>query len=600
MALWFGIALAQVLVLPGHLLTRLLRLDEDGPLATALRTVAFSLVSNYFLAFGLVLLGAHSRPVWLAIVALEAAAGAWLLRRAGPRGPRLSAQLSRYLAEGPDHRPWLLIAALASIAYLASVVPDSFGSVFQRWDAVLSWNRWANDWADGVLPVLTAHYPQLLPLDWSIFYVLQGEFLQFLPHGMMALFPLGITIGLLDLGLRERRDEPLVAIPIVTLLLARGFGPWLGAGLADVPVAFFALFALSPLLSGPFGEDPSRDRARLAASVLGAVGAALTKQPGLYIAGLLPILVWLRLAGREPRARLLAACGAGAATLLAVAPWYGWVQWRVMQGLEPTEMARLDSVIFAQGFVARAVASLREWEQVVPPPLLYPIGLLVLASLARPAIRPVTLLVSLPFPIVWSYFASYDRRNVALALPFLALSAGYGAVWLGAWAVRPVPARFHGRLSAAVFFGLAIVTLSSLVDPTRVRSLHDAELVEVGRPALNRRILDFEKEEGFEGRVLTNYLRGRQLPALRSRFFVNRGATYRTFWPFRGSSEAFARLVGDPANDIRFILVMPPIVSKDVARYVRQRVLAGDYEVAFRIPEGFLLRVRRSGSAAAD
>ncbi|MBW2313063.1 MAG: hypothetical protein JRH10_02645 [Deltaproteobacteria bacterium] len=593
MSLWMALALVQAVALPGYLLTRALGLDGEGALRTALRSFAFTLVVNHFLALGLVVAGAHGRPAWLVIFALELAVGGVLLRRrpepAGPR-PRVTAQFAEFVEGGPTHRPWLLAFAFGCLAYLASSVPQAFSHVFSEWDAVLSWNRWALSWADGLLPVWVAHYPQLLPLNGSILYVLQGEPLQFLHHGVLALFEVGVGLVLLDLGLSTRRDEPILAIPLLTLLLGTGFGQWLGAGYADIPVAFYGLLALSPLLAGPFGDDARRDRARLVACTLGAIGAALTKQPGLYVAGLLPGFVWLALAGRPMRERIVTAGAVGAVTLAAILPWYGYAELRVLEGFEPTEMPRLDQVIEADGFVARAVAALAIWKAALPAGLLYPILLLVLASLARPPIRWVTLGVSLPFPVLWSYVASYDLRNSALALPFVSLSAAYGATWLASSIGSRIPTHLRRLALAAATAGLAVWTFHVLVDADAVRRAHDEQLAEVGWPPLNERILAFEAREGFSGQILSNYLVGRNLPPLRDRFFEDRSVGGDQFWPFR-SAKAFRRILDDPANDIRFILVQRPIYSQGIKRMLLKSIRSGEYEVVFETTYSFLLRV---------
>ena len=57
----------------------------------------------------------------------------------------------------------LWAAAMVVIAGFALASLAQFGQIFQQWDAVISWNRWAIDWSANRLPTFTSLYPQLLP-----------------------------------------------------------------------------------------------------------------------------------------------------------------------------------------------------------------------------------------------------------------------------------------------------------------------------------------------------------------------------------------------------------------------------------------------------
>lgn len=583
--LWAGIALCQVVALPGWLAVRALRLDEDGPLRSALLCFGLSLVLNHALVVGLVLVGAYTRPVLLGVMTLELALAVPLLRRTRRASP--AAPVWTALQEDPRLLGPALAAALA-VGFLASQVPVSFAHVFEYWDAIVSWNRWAVDWEAGRLPVRIYHYPQLLPTTWSLLYVLVGQPIQLLARGVMALFPLGIALVFVDLGLRRRRPDLLWTAALATLLLGVALGRHIGAGLADIPVAFFAVLALAPVLAGDLGAAPEAHARRLAACGLAAIGCALTKQAGLYAAALLPVFAAATLRGLPRRKRALGVGALALALVAGIAPWYAYAELLVTRGQELNELPLLTQKVFGDAsLLERAGRALALWQALLTPPILLAAVGLVLASLWHPPTRWITLALSLPFTLLWALFFSYDVRNHALALPFLAWSIAGGATRLGS----ALAGRRAVRVGA-VLAALGLLWIALWTEPGAIARAQERQLVEVGKPALNRRLLEYERDPGFDAKILTNYRYLTSFPSLRGAYFVNRDAPGAEFWPFRAGVEAFARAAENPAHDIGFVLLSGR-VDEEIEQYVRERVRSGAYAPVFQTSGGRLFRIRR-------
>lgn len=589
MTIWMGLALLQAVALPGRLLVRALGLDRDGFVQTAVFSFGLSLLINHFLVVGLVLVGAFTRPALLGILALEAVAAILLFARAPRRAaPRLGvlAHWRRARAEGPTGLPAAVAVALASFALLLLFVPRSFGSVFVLWDAIVSWNRWAADWASGLLPAWTMHYPQLIPTNWALVYVFQGSDVQFVPHGLMALFPLATLALLIDLGLRRREPAFLLAAPIYAGLLVGLLGRWIGSGHVDIPLAFFALLAVSPLW---WDEAPEGSR-RWVAMGLAVAGCALTKQGGLYLAAVLPALVaWTRPADARP-GRLHAALTVAGLALVLVGPWYGWVEWQVAAGMEGNEATRtMDEIHGDKGPLERAVGGFDQWREALTPALFFPFLGLIGLSLTRPEARLTTLAIALPYAALWAGFLSYDLRNVALALPFLAIAAGSGlAVLTERLALRwPRPAPAAMAALAAVPL---VAALAALPDSRGGEGAHDEQRLRLGHADLNARLQRYAAEPGFDGSILSNYRYLPNLPGFRDRVFIHRGGAASEFWPFRASTEAFARILDAPDHRIRYVVAVPPL-RPDLRRYLARRVQQGEAEIVFQTPEGWLARI---------
>ena len=156
--LWLGLlSIVQVAFLPGYLALRAARLTE-GLWRTLMLSFALSLVINHFLVLALVLVGCYRPGVVYAVFAVE------LALPSGPRGvARLSAgerltgwrfgsggrRGGRSRAAGPSAR---LRGGLPADCRLCRPRAYHAGDIFQQWDAVVSWNRWAIDWAANGLP----------------------------------------------------------------------------------------------------------------------------------------------------------------------------------------------------------------------------------------------------------------------------------------------------------------------------------------------------------------------------------------------------------------------------------------------------------------
>lgn len=97
-------------------------------------------------------------------------------------------------------------AALFLLFYWSAtkLIPNP-GSVFNTWDAIMSWNRWAVEWTGGSLPLDLGTYPQLGPASWAWIYILQGtSAVQLFAKTLMPFFFLFILLLQLDQARRLR------------------------------------------------------------------------------------------------------------------------------------------------------------------------------------------------------------------------------------------------------------------------------------------------------------------------------------------------------------------------------------------------------------
>ncbi len=538
------IAVLQVCCIPGLIAARLFKLKLDI-LQGIVTIFMLSLTANYLAAFLLAALGLYLRPVALALLALELAALVWLYRREllAPLGELSSSLLERsggYLrsflpAAQPDSRLAfasvlkaalglaLAVMAVTSIAWVGRVFLDNLGSVFNSWDAVLSWNRWAVAWSQNSFPTGTWQYPQLLPANWSMIYVIVGSAVQLFAKAIMPLFSLFILLMIFDLGLDRRRSRPaamigfFLAVVLTRLMIKKFLGDYIAEGYADIPVAFAGFLPVYTLLKARGLERADERMQSVRLGFILAGGAAVTKAAGLFILVLYPLLAWLLVLkdfAIEPteRRRSIGSIAKSlwiplAAALLIALPWYAYKQVQIWQGLDQSNVEVVTNAIYqGAGLWQRVVNAAQSMDKYA-----FLLAFLIPALLVlEDAYRWIVALIVLPFTLSWALSFSYDTRNLALALPFLGLTAGaalgrcaeLGIDALALLSVRSV------RLRAYAIAGLGLLALGgiALVLPDQKLEAQQAAMQkQIFNPELNAKLYDFIARNGPDVRIATNY-----------------------------------------------------------------------------------------------
>lgn len=341
--------------------------------------------------------------------------------------------------------------AAVSIVGIFQLLVKTSGSVITGFDPVAQWNPWAVEWASNHPPVRIFHYPQLVPILWSIPYATMGNAsIEFFSSSFKFIFWLAIFETLIYLALRSRDIFLVISVPLASSLLRSIAGRTTLEDYIDVPVAMFALIAVAILLP-PRMASRSPGRVVTAALLL-ASGAAMTKQVGLYMIGAVPLLVLCWEMDINPRLGALFRTAIGltwrAALALALcASIYVYAEITIKAGTNGSELSYLFEEIYEQpSRIARALDGLRSvlasmsWLEIVA------VFAGSIAVLWDRRYRWVLLVICIPFSILWAFFFSYDSRNVALTVPFWALTT---AVGLKIILLRIGPAIFRPDLLAA-------------------------------------------------------------------------------------------------------------------------------------------------------
>jgi len=447
MALALGIlAILQITALSGLVIYKLINIQ--GNLFDRVLTVfGLSLIFNYCLIFLLSAVGIYTRSVFTIFVLGELIALIWLYRDAFRTSmdkfatimwDRLSYLFDFFTPRRRDHDgvtilyfAWLaliLLLAVRSVVWAANIFFDNAGTVFSAWDAVVSWNRWATEWAAGQIPTGSHFYPQLIPANWSITYVLQGDTtLQFFAKSIMPLFGLLMFVGLMNLGIATSESHFFIAMVLLMPLLKNFLRDGVSNGYVDIAVAFMGFMAIYLLIKSQRTlEAEERYRSLLMGAVF-AAGAAVTKQPGVYIALCYPVLAWLILHSsdwslwKERAGNFLPRLG------LIYLIWISWYAFKGIQVLTGADRPHLEVLI---DLSANTYGNVSLFQQIVAAMAQFDkfLILFVVIILALPFMdhfyRALTLLM-LPYPLLWAWFAGYDTRNLAIFLPMFALFSGY-------------------------------------------------------------------------------------------------------------------------------------------------------------------------------
>ncbi len=620
------LAFLQLTLLPGLLLLGLLGL-RPGFVRTLLLSFALSGVLNYLFVFAAACSGVFTRPLAFAFVALELAAVCWLWRGELLRllkgdlletgrafFERLSGGVAALLKESPSPRAFnfllfgaaLFCLSLAVYGFLAST-----GSIFNAWDAVLSWNRWATGWYHGAFPTWTNGYPQLVPANWALCYMLQGEPLQYVPKLCVGLYEPALLLMLIDLAISRRSAGLLAAAPLFAWLLRNVELEKFG-GDVDLIVTFMGFAAFYCVMLAPEARTRPLFLRLLAAASIMACSAAAAKQSGIFILAMLPIVAWLLLRGRFGSlelGRLAPLKGLAVHLLLALliaAPVYIGSKIMVMKGLDKYKVKFVTEDIYAgRGYLERSIISSKmlllrlelgmheipgaRWCNVdmkrglagaidFYKPYLALAGavaaltlLLLALALSMTWARWPLLLLAFPHCVIWGLLYCYDLRNLTIALPFLALGLGLGLEQ----GVRLLAARFalRGWAVLAAAAALAAYLGLFLIDGEALRKSHEHLETLVGDEHVNAKIYACHESSPIKGKIATDYEFVNFLPGIKGSLHYEEFSDRSDF-----ELDHFRKSAANP--DVGFLLV-PNYTMQPIKDEIAAKVKSGEMELVF-------------------
>jgi hypothetical protein len=586
------LSIVQITILPGILI-----LGMTGVKGSFLQRVAYtfalSLIFNYCLASILAAVGLYSRWSLFLIFIFEIWA-AWRLFR-----DELSKSATAFLQHLDDSilaavrsifsqgetqgKPGLLFTllvlgalglAISSILWVFKIFIYNLGSVFDAWDTIISWNKWALAWAGGSIPLNSRLYPQLIPANWSVTYIFMGETtVQFFAKAVMPLFPLFILLAIFDLGIKRSAIGFFTAVTITRLLIKKFLVDEIANGYVDLAVAFFAFLVVHALLkASDIKDDQDQLQRHFLLGAIFAAGAAVTKQAGIYMLLLFPALAYIGILrplkpGKKVWRKYLFAY-----LLISLIP----AVWYIMKGIiiiagrdfpEITELIQLSSATHGNaGLPDQIIASLARFEWYLLLFAVIAIGFFLMG----PLYRVLILLLVIPYPLIWSWLAGYDTRNLSVFIPIFGLIAGMALQEIFAAVTRKLKQSPMANIKTyllPVLLAVLLIIGNFLIPAEKLRGTQIELQKQVFSPAKNQQIYQLIEREGNDTRILTNYPVA-YLPGLE---------TNQVMFDFK-DLEKFLALVSEP--DIGYIF-FPTTTLPQIKEYIDDKIEKGDYLLLF-------------------
>ncbi len=558
MALLGIISLAQIWFIPGYLLLYLAR--GVHPIDKALLAIPISAVVNFFLVYVLVLLDAYTQPAVITLFAAEVLALLFFKLKIVVQAVHTDPSIGKRIVFDANFTN-IVFGLLALICFTQFI--NQIGTVFTQGDAVMSWNPWAISWFNSEIPHGLAWYPQLLPTLYSLTYQFIGDSrIELFAKIAISLYPLvalAIFARMAALLPTERKRILWSAI-IFFLLVRRLWGSESNLnGYADFPLAFFCISILYV-----FALKATEQRGQysplsftLPAILIGvALGAGLMKQSGVYLGVLAPV-VWLAYFRNNDRwsEHIKCSLAIGLTTASGYATWYLYQYWRIATGIEVSNLKLLAGIVSLPWYESiiygfKGITFKLSWLWVA----------LFIASLAHRSVRYLSILVVMPFFLLWAAFVPYDYRNLAPVFPLLAISLSYGWVELSGVSRKILPSR---RISPALIQKVVVLTILAgsaiaLINPkynNELLQLSNSAKKQIGDPEINKRLLAYFEIHSEPSLVATPYAEMSKIPGIAERYQPLSCGLALTSPGHAASLEAVLSELNNPA--IHQILLLP-------------------------------------------
>jgi len=609
------ISLLQITLLPGLIFTQIFNVSKS--LTKIIISFSLSLIFNYQLIFLLTIFSLYNRVSVLIIFISEII----LLLFVYTKKINFTVHLEDFSLVKPDPENRLLTlndsytrvlkyffigsGIFIFLGYFFKILEENPG-IFDSWDDIFSWNRWAADWYSGRLPQRTYHYPQLIPANWSMTYKFMGtDEIQFFAKSVMGLFGFGILLIFWDLYAKSKSIYFLLALTISGYIIQKTVGHLLGKGYADIPVTFFCLCIFYVFYLGINGYMSITLSMVISAIVLS--GAALTKQAGFFM--IVPFVVMsyylLKRSNYSFKRNSLIFGVSMIIYLLSTGPWYVYKQVQIKKGIESSEVSWVTEEIYSGKSKSQRLidATTNFSNKVIDFEVLkfFPdhdkkilkdslsiffLFLLLLAFLSFYG-RIGLILVVIPYYLIWGCFFSYDLKNISLLLPFLGLSVAIGAIIFLKYFSKLISLLNHTKLNkqfAVLIIALLLIAgISFKYDDKYLfqKEVEKSRLL-IGDSAINSKLYNLYESKKMQGNILSGYVFMKFLPGIKQ-FYVS-------FTYDKQNLDSLKKIYQQNRIDhkIKYFLFQAS-APVEITDFINQREKEGELKVNFESATGWYI-----------
>ena len=425
------IALIQTIFLPGLLLLYFAGFKIQSTIQKYLYIFALSLFANYSIVTILVSFRIYFQSVMFVIIIIEVLVLIFLLftKRItfeyNLSFNNLYQSFKSLLEQNVFAVRFLLIVALTVLVFYFALFVSNIGSIFYFVDTVnnIHWNTWAMDFANNMFPKQSSHFPQLIPSNWSISYLLIGETnIHFFPKSFMPLFFLGNVLMFFDLALHNRKPVYLIALFIYGFIAPMVYTlVYIADGNGDLPVSFFAFLSFYAYLKTDKEKFILKEFILV---YLFASTAAGTKLAGFYTFFFMSLLClyyliknYKQLIKKEYLILIISIIFILGLNLY----WYFLKPETMAGGLHQPEWLQT-------GYYNILSNALYLIYYNIGLPVLAFLIITVLFSLFVKEVRIVTMIFVIPPIILWMFKYSSDFRNLSFVIPFISYTSAFGFI----------------------------------------------------------------------------------------------------------------------------------------------------------------------------
>ncbi len=421
------ISLLQIIILPGFLLIKYLKIKTESRIQFLLYSFGLSLYSNFLVVCTLTYLKLYTSTNIYVLFIIEIILALYLILRSKLK---ISSQKSirdyyliyvNYFRELKLLNKITFIISSLTILFFISLIFANVGTIFYFNDGI-SRNIWIVSWASNKFPLSTGHYPQLLMTNMSLSYVfMHSTALEFFPKAFMPLFLIGILLIFFDLSIKSKNIFHLIGLIVYGLIIFIFYSLLFSSDFnTDIPTSFFGFLTFYVIIRDyKIGFNVQT----ILLTIVFASSAANTKLAGLYIFTM--SMIWVAYALYNNRKSL------PKNKLLQTAFWiliimFGNMFWYLIKPVGMYKGLNAWISMLNPSYYERFINAV----QMLFSSFGFLLSLYLLAtiifSLFEKKVKYLTLLMILPPLFLWIFFYSYDFRNLSFVIPFIVYASSFG------------------------------------------------------------------------------------------------------------------------------------------------------------------------------
>ena len=525
-------------------------------------STVLSVVANYFIVVVLTWLHVYSQEAIIFIVGVELAVILGKIYEGG----RLNCfvQSSEVGMIPITATSTILMFRFVAFGGLAFVLLNLGNGAFSTWDAVVSWNRWAKDWFNG-LPSGTSGYPPGLPILYSIVYRTAGTTdIQDAAKIMVSYFPFVGLFSLWRISIVNNNFDYISSIAgaayVYLILNGNGEPGFPFSGYADPLIAalsaycLYLLFVWRRCVSDQWVIGTSILNKLLAICALAA--PSIIKQNGAVASSLFFAIALCIGWNRAPKHRMTMLLWSLAGILLTF-HWYIYSFFRWNDFVHATELLEASLPLRLLGAAKLTIGTCS--------PVL--IGFIAIGSLNSRLGRQIFLFVISPLWIFWAVMVSYDFRSAYFLIPGLALLAGIGAeLALKRLNANRIIAIFRFKLNSPDYLGRLLLIAASFIfiilfilphsfPAEKFLALNYEKRIRANDKGYNRQINSIFFRSGSTEKTVSAYALLYNLPDAEGKFVIHMDyPTIHSVWLSRSDIKYLIwELYPPPAADVEIV-----------------------------------------------